>query len=331
MPRGEPLLRQWSLLRIIQESRFGISTNDLSQRLEYSRRQVQRDIKVLVDSGFPIYFEEGMHGKKRWRLSFQAVEKYRLALSLTEILSLYLAEQLLVPLIGTPLGSGIHALFSKAKAILPDEALEHFRSLEDKLLVKNAASSDYSEYYREISTINTAISEGRVLSLRYRSSRNPDIICTDYHPYGLIVYGTNVYVIGWMTKRKAIRTIKVNRIVSVHLKKDGFDYPRGFSLAEYLRESFGVFTLGDVQRIRVKFTKWAAVNVREHTWHHSQTICEDTGPYLIAEFNLYDTIEFTRWILGFGRLAVVLEPQTLVVKILDELQAAVSNYHREGQ
>jgi predicted DNA-binding transcriptional regulator YafY len=52
MARGRPLIRQWNLLKAIQNHRFGINTDDLTERGECSKRQILRDINILQDAGF---------------------------------------------------------------------------------------------------------------------------------------------------------------------------------------------------------------------------------------------------------------------------------------
>ena len=49
MSRGEPLNRQWKLLKAMQAIHYGLCADDLAQRLECSKRQVLRDLKVLQE------------------------------------------------------------------------------------------------------------------------------------------------------------------------------------------------------------------------------------------------------------------------------------------
>ncbi len=46
----------------------------------------------------------------------------------------------------------------------------------------------------------------------------------------------------------------------------------------------------------------------------------------MARFELWDLTEFKRWILGFGRHAVVLSPKKLVKEIASELAQARVGY-----
>ena len=57
MSRGEPLIRQWNLLKAMQAYHYGLCADDLALRLECSKRQVQRDLKVLQEVGFPVFAE----------------------------------------------------------------------------------------------------------------------------------------------------------------------------------------------------------------------------------------------------------------------------------
>ena len=109
-----------------------------------------------------------------------------------------------------------------------------------------------------------------------------------------------------------------------------FEKPDTFSLESYLQGSFGLFTSGKLQTVRVKFTGWAATNVREQQWHRSQKITRNTKDYAIACFELSDLTEFKRWVLGFGRHAVVLSPRKLVKEIALELAEAQAGYNSNG-
>ena len=59
MSRGEPLIRQWNLLKALQAVHYGLSAEDLAERLECSKRQVLRDADR--DSG--VYLEGAVFAK----------------------------------------------------------------------------------------------------------------------------------------------------------------------------------------------------------------------------------------------------------------------------
>jgi predicted DNA-binding transcriptional regulator YafY len=71
-------------------------------------------------------------------------------------------------------------------------------------------------------------------------------------------------------------------------------------------------------------------NIREHKWHPSQKILKDCTrrgqDCLEAEYELSDTTEFRRWLLGFGRFAVVLKPKKLADEMKAEFRASCQSY-----
>jgi len=332
MSRGEPLIRQWNLLKALQNHRFGIGLNELSERVECSKRQVQRDLGILQQVGFPVSFEERDFGKRFWKMAPHFLESDKLVFSLTEMLSLYVSQQLLAPLSGTQFGDGLAMAIEKIKALLPAKALGYFGDLGSTLMVKSVASHDYSGQDKEIRIINQAILECKVLRVRYASASEDCVLDTLFHPYGLVFFGTNLYCIGHLDVHGEVRTLKISRLQGVEMTAGTFQRPANFSLAAHTHGAFGIIASGKYQTIKVRFTGWAATNVREHHWHSSQKIvkdCKASGEdCVIAEYELSDTMEFKRWLLGFGRYAVVMSPKSLATDIALELQETCRSYGR---
>jgi cell wall-associated NlpC family hydrolase len=100
MARGDNLFRQWELLKVLQANRSGLSIEALAERLECNKRTVQRDLSVLQDI-FHISTEQHDRGKKYWKLAQNTIESEQLQLTMPKMLSLFLSQQLLLPLGGT--------------------------------------------------------------------------------------------------------------------------------------------------------------------------------------------------------------------------------------
>lgn len=330
MARGEPLYRQWNIIKAMQAHRFGLTVDELAESAECSRRQVQRDLKILFELGFPVEYEERDFGKRFWRIKWHQFEHEPLTLSPTETISLYISQQLLAPLGGTQFGDSLTSALNKIKAILPLRALDHFRDLDNFLLVKNVARHDYSGQNKEIRILNEAIAGGNTLKIRYSSASQGRDLDTLFDPYGLVFFGVNLYCIGLLEEYNEIRTLKISRFKGIEVTGRKFQRPENFSLSTYMQNGFGIIAAGKLQTIRVRFTGWAATNVREQSWHQSQKILQDsTGRKdnsVVATFELPDTTEFKRWLLGFGRHAVVQSPKSLAGEIKAEFRAACGAY-----
>jgi len=325
MARGEPLIRQWNLLKTIQNHRYGISTEELSERLECSKRQVQRDLNLLQHVGFPLSFEQRDFGKRFWKLAPRFIEQEGLVLSVTELLSLFLSQKLFAPLQGTQLGDGLETAIDKIKAQLPGKTLSFFSHMRDSVLVKNVACYDFSKHAKQAGIFSQAIAQHRVVKVRYASLRSGEPYEAIFHPYAFVVFGMSLYCIGRLVDHGDVRTLKLSRCRGVELTAHAFRPPQDFSLS-CIDGSFGIIYSDKLQTVRVRFTDWAAVMVREQQWHASQKVLDDTNDALVAEFELSDTTEFKRWLLGFGRHAVVLAPDALAAEVAAELAAACAAY-----
>jgi hypothetical protein len=99
MGRGNQLIRQWQLLKILQNNRLGISIDELVERTYCTRRTVERDLAVLKEVNFPITAEVADYGKKLWKLEPNFLNSPDFIIGITEMVSLHLAKQLFSPLI----------------------------------------------------------------------------------------------------------------------------------------------------------------------------------------------------------------------------------------
>lgn len=327
MSRGEPLIRQWNLLKAMQAVHYGLSVDELAQRVECSKRQVLRDLKILQELGFPISFEERDFGKRFWRLSAQFIQSDKLVFSLTELLSIYLGQKLLSPLAGTQFGEGLLTLMDKIKAMLSPRALRYFSELDGTFLVKTPILNNYAACDKTIRLLTRAINESIVVDMCYRSLSCAEPYQTFYQPYGLVFFDSDLYCIGLMERYHEIRTLKLNRVVSAELTDRHFNRPRDFSLMNHTQDSFGIIAEpGKMVTIRIQVHGWAAASVRETQRHPSQKILSDTGGTLTVQFELTNMTELKRWLLSFGRYARVLSPKLLVEDLRAETDQMAKLY-----
>jgi len=321
MARGDGLFRQWELIKVLQAHRYGVSTDEIAARLECNKRTVQRDLGVLQDI-FPISYEQRDRGKRFWKLADNTVESEQLQLTMTEMLSLFLSQQLLLPLAGTQFGDGLQTALQKIRALLPRRALTYFDGLNESFFIKNLANHDYSGQDKEIRILNEAVLNQKAVKVIYHSASKGREVISEFHPYGMVLLHASLYCIGYLACYKEVRTLKVARVKGLTRLDKTFDKPVDFSLAGHFQGAFGVFQTGKKQKIRAEFTGWAATNLREMQWHPSQKITKDADDKVIATFDLGNTVEFKRWVLGFGRYAKVIRPKSLAEEIRQEHMAA---------
>lgn len=134
MPRGEQLSRQWSIVKAIENHKYGVSIRYLADENGCSRRTIYRDLNALTLAGFPLYTDK-VEGETRWLL----MEGYKLSetlpFTMTELLSLYFSRDLLKTLKGTIFFDSFNSLITKIKTILPPPGLAYIDQIEDTFRV----------------------------------------------------------------------------------------------------------------------------------------------------------------------------------------------------
>lgn len=339
MARGEQIIRHWQILRMLQTRGEGLALKDLAAECGVSERTLQRDFEALEEAGFPIRFETDPHGKRYWRLPHDFFRTGPLTLSLTEALSLHLAEDLVEPLAGTLFADGLAAIRDKIRSLIPASALEYFRGADELVYVRRQGRTDYARHADKLRALADACQRGQVVEIRYRGLWRPDEYTTPVDPYGLVLYDADLFLVGRSHRAGEIRIFKLTRIEEVRAGGQRFERPADFALEEHFRNSFGiVHSAIDPVEIVVRFTGPAAALVDERSWHESQRnewlapeqLLFEGGEAergaLRATFRLADVVEFKRWIRGFGAEAEVLKPEWLRHELRDELRAAAALY-----
>lgn len=154
-----------------------------------------------------------------------------------------------------------------------------------------------------------------------------------------MLFDGDLFVVGRSHRADDLRVLKLARIASVEPGTDRFERPADFRLADHFRASFGiVHTGGDPVEVVARFTGSAAALVSEREWHESQQLAwldaeatlfdevPDEPEAVLATFRLGNTVEFKRWIKGFGGDAEIVRPDWLRREVHEELLAAARRH-----
>ncbi len=310
---------------MLAESRAGIALAELAKEFEVSDRSIRRDLAVLQTAGFQIQELVGDRGRKRWKMTPFSEQT---GFTVTELLSVYMAQRFLDPLAGTPFWAGMHRVLGKIRGALGDQAIRYLHKLSGSLHATSVGASDYSKRGEMIDHLMVAIEDHLISLIVYQSDQATEPVEQEVYPQGFVFHRGSLYLIAWSSRRAEIRTFKMDRIDDVHVTKIPAAVPQDFDLESWLEHSFGVFRSGNtsLQTIRVRFSRESARYVRESNWHKSQTLSPQHDGSLIAEFQLADTQEIKRWIMSFGPSATVLDPPDLAEEIRSDLTRMLKAY-----
>jgi predicted DNA-binding transcriptional regulator YafY len=248
--------------------------------------------------------------------------------TVTDLLSIHMSRQFLEPLAGSPFFEGHLNVQRKVKGVLGQQAVRYIEKISDKLKATAVGASSYRDRGELIARLTIAIEDRRITLIVYQSMQATEPVEQEVYPLGMVYHRSSLYLIAWSSRREEQRTYKVDRIDEVELQNLQFQIPQDFSLDAWLRKSFGVYRSGneELQTIRVHFSRDAARYVAESNWHPSQKLEPQKDGSLIAEFQLPDTLEIKRWIMSFGVGAKVLEPESLVKEINEDLTKIALRY-----
>jgi predicted DNA-binding transcriptional regulator YafY len=328
MPRNAEVVRQWTVLREIEASRFGATIDELADITDVCTRTTRRDLDALQEAGFPIY-DERVDGKTRWKLD-QAPFKVlnETGFTLSEACALYFSRSLLEGLAGVPFRDDLSHAFKKIEAALKPA----IRRFLDKLPVVLAAKRpvgrrrDGGPQDRDhVATLLDAILRTRRVQMRYHSFASGRVKDYLIEPYQ-VVYGQGaLYLFAFVRAYQAIRTFAIERIKTLTVLEETFDAVERNLTSEVFPHSLGIHSGTPVQ-VTLEFAPPVAQYIRQREWHRSQVLTETDNGSVVLQMDVCDDYALRQWVLGFGHLVRVVGPASLAASILEELERARHNY-----
>ena len=327
--RGRQLRRILKLLRLLEHSRYGFTLAELVRELEVTRRTVYRDLALIEEAGYPLSREGGAGEPRKWRFPPGMRRAPEQPYTETELLSLYFCMNLLHPLRGTPLRDGIESLLAKIEASFPEKRREYLGDLVFTHVAKTTPSKDYRRHAAAVGLLSRACLERKKVFLTYRAA-DDRAKSYAFSPYCLAYYGGELYTIGWSDLRGAIRTLRVDRIQAIRPTEEGFERPKDFDPEDYLGRSFGIYSEGPQERVRIEFAREAARSVQERDWHPTQRIEQRPGGKVRLTMSVQGLPEVARWVLYHAPHARVQEPPSLRDLVARNAAAALEAHRGRG-
>jgi predicted DNA-binding transcriptional regulator YafY len=242
---------------------------------------------------------------------------------------------------GSALFDEIDMAMSKLRAFAdrpgrgPNAGLANTR-LEERFVYLPRLGRDYSDKSEELDELFLSVSELRPLSLRYlradkvRATRDEPVLVI--HPYALVLHGDCVYCVGAVAATQEMRTFAFDRMRDLRaLTEERFELPRGFRVEDHFQGELGALVPATPVRVVVDLDARAARSVRDARWHPSQKLSALAGGGVRVTFAVEEAEALLGWVLGFGRSAQVVEPESLRELVQRELAAMLEAYAPEAE
>ena len=279
------------------------------------RKTIYSDIAALQDYGVDIVSVPGKNGG--YFIASRNFERYELKLLIDAVQSSkYLTEK------------KSHELIEK----LCNQCNEHDAKLMRRnVMVSGRVKSMNETIYYNVDTIQEAIAENKQISFRYfdwgmdgkRVYRSRDY---EASPYGLCQDNENCYLLA-LSPRHGITSYRVDRMSDIRMgKQDRTPCPEltGKALLQHANQLFQMFA-GDAVPVKMRFHK-ELTNVVIDRFGRDTMLIPDGEDYFNFTVKVAVSPMFLSWVIGFGSMAKILYPQSVIDQCKQLCQKAMSQY-----
>lgn len=301
------------------------STNkNIAEALEVSERTVRSDLAFLRDRlNAPLEFSrsKGHHyTDAEWRLP-------SISLSQGELFALTLGARMLQAYAGSAYINDLRSAILRLSERLPEQTWIDLQQVADERIIFTAGAETYLDPQIWGRLVEACHNSRQVKIHYYTASRNANSDRV-IDPYLLHIYrGTNPYLIGFCHQRQAMRWFRVDRIRELELLTSKFVRNPTFNAQEHLEKIFqSEVGSGNPIPVKIWFDALTAPYVRERRWHATQKIEEHSDGSITLQMTVTGLNDLKRWVLGYGKGAVVKEPIELVALVKGEVEEMSKHY-----
>lgn len=310
----------WRIYRMDAFIRSGSYPNvpRLAEKLEVSRRTIERDLAYLRDfMNAPLSFSRERNGYC-YTGSFHLPP---LNLSEGEVLALFLGSRVLSQYRGSPYERLIRDAFEKICAALPAPRNLDFTLVNETLSFNVEPPRGDEEHLLEAQELLlAAIRERRTVELEYYTASRDARTTRRINPYHLRYHGGAWYLVAYCHWRGQTLIFALDRISNLRLTDEHFQPAPDFDIHTYLGDSLSLERGGELEKVQIRFDPGQARYIREREWHSSQQITEHEDGSLTLVLRLRGLGEVRRWVMSFGSHAKVLAPAELQVEMVEEIR-----------
>ena len=280
-----------------------INMLDRQHNIRCDRKTVYSDVAALMDYGVDIVTKPGKNGG--YYIASRNFELPELKLLIDAVQSSrYLTEKKSREL--------IEKLCKECNVY--DAGL-----MKRNVLVSGRVKSMNETIYYSVDTIQEAISQNRQIGFRYfdwgmdgkRHYREKDYRVS---PYGLCQDNENCYLLAH-SPRYGITSYRIDRMSDIHLSEETrISCPElsGNALLEHANRLFQMYS-GDAVDVKMRFHR-DLINVVIDRFGRDTMLIPDGAEHFVFTVRVAVSPMFLSWVIGFGKKARIIYPQTVADK-----------------
>lgn len=315
------------LLHKLYERPHGWRFDAICDELSISERTLLRYLAVfrrtLVDaSGRPL-IEAARRGDRRvLRLADRTLLGEA---TVYQVLFLYFSLAVFQFLEGTVIREGVEDLWERFSRALPAGTRRNLDQFPRKFFVVPHAMKDYREHDETLDAIVRCLVHQRRARIDYAGLLG-DGKQHEFDAYTLAMYRGGLYLMGRSHRGKRIVKLAVERIRSIEVLPDRFDYPRGYTPEKHTEGVFGIIE-GDEHAVELLILDpQTEAYLRSRRIHPTQHFHRRRRGGTVMSMTVRGIDELKYWVLGLGPHVEVLKPRHLRAEIADAVKRASRLY-----
>jgi predicted DNA-binding transcriptional regulator YafY len=331
MPRNTEVIRQWTILRAIEQARgAGVTIDELASLSGVTTRTIRRDLQALEEAGFPLYDDRSQDdGRTRWMVNGQTFKGLAAGLTVSELCALHFSRTLVESLSGTPFREDVESAFEKLSSVLTP----HMRQFLDQLPRVIATKADPLRRRLDdtgarqpplVARALEATLHMRQAEITYHSKSSERTKTYIVHPYRLAYAQGGLYLLAYVPEYQEVRTFAFERLQEISLLDERFTPIEDLPDTAF-PHSLGVHS-GPPEHVEIEFQAAVADYVRAREWHPSQRLRDGDAGDVLMTLNVCLDRALQSWILSFGPFARVMTPDTLAREIATQFEEARARY-----
>jgi predicted DNA-binding transcriptional regulator YafY len=322
-------------LRVIDKLRgfkHGRWVNEVAVEVGSSERTVRRDILELQDAGVDI---EVTKRANRVYARLTAERNYSpISITKRERFTLLAVRRVFGVFERTPFLDDVVSVLAKLEQRMSEkERAEHTAFGEQFVYMPDHGTKSYEGKDDILDAIQTGIVTRKIVRYRYGDARHRGGYLA---PFRLVMYRHGLYVIGAQLKDPDAECATAPLVVfaierfteAEHLRSSSFEIPNDARIRDVLVGSFGPYLpdAGGPHDVVVEFSAEKAHLVSSRDWHPEQTVTKLPSGRVRLAFPTPSLTPIVSWVLEWGPHARAIEPPELVLRVVDELDAARRQY-----
>lgn len=311
--------RLFALVLLLQ-NRPNMTSRELAEHFNVSRRTIFRDLRALSESGVPLtYAEEG---------GYEILEGYQLPplmLSAREAATLLTGTEFMKLQPDASLRKDADQVSMKIQSVLPGPVRDYIERLRQSTVLDpywlhamQAGDEEEGRWY----DLSEAVARRRSVFMHYHVPSRDEVTRRKVDPLGLVYYTDHWNLIAYDHLRDDLRNFRLDRIQRMQVTMGHFEPPEDFDLETYLEERG---TSPSNHRIRIRFDetayRWARRSIPAEIEEERSV---DGGREVTFYFENLDYV--AHWLLRYGSQAHVLEPEALKAGVRELAEEMAAQY-----